>query len=99
MLNNPLTILFTDLELKISDLTFKNKRNLPFIFGWFRVEFDIPDVRTSPLKIFEWLETNDIQEYRYYFNEKNLKMIMSFKNRTDVVLFKLSDGHKAFETD
>ena len=71
--------------------------------SWTRVQFPIPDGWEGSKKIQEWLEENCPGRWSTYSyqNPKSKSgeniMVIRFENKNDALMFKLKDGHKAWQ--
>lgn len=68
---------------------------------WKRVIIDVPDTYSAPSKVNEWLAENCINGYASYeFSDPvtyDGVMVIRFEDVNDALMFKLRDGHKAWE--
>ena len=101
-MEKPTSLSFTDFEVPVSDLLSRNDMG-PMNLGWTRVQFTMPDDYDAPKHVETWLRENCPGEWQAY-RHPNLRgktndyvMVVRFENKNDALMFKLRDGHKAWE--
>lgn len=104
---------FFDLEVDPTNLVKPHGRRAKHAWGkhWTRIQVEIPEQHTAPGKIAAWIEENlSGGLYGLFYKEdknnpsesqweKNYILIIGFEDENDAIMFKLLDGHKAYEDD
>ena len=107
----PKEIKFTNFVMNEHDLKRVSTAGIttPVTPEWSRVHFTVPTSRDAVTAVYDWLEQNCSgmwSSYKYYESNgtgghsfsSEYRMIVSFESVDDALLFKLRDGHLAWET-
>ncbi|MNK39728.1 hypothetical protein D3C87_583480 [compost metagenome] len=103
-MRKPDTVKFTGLTLSASDLKEASNAGVKEVVGsdWKRVHFSVPTARDAIQHVFDWLKANcqgQYTAYKYHDSSSytEYKMVVRFEDKNDAIIFKLQDGHKAWE--
>lgn len=69
---------------------------------WARLHFKVPTARDAIQDVYDWLSKNckgSYVAYKFYDTKdySQYKMVVRFASKNDAILFKLQDGHRAWE--
>ena len=101
-MEKPTSLTFDGLDVSLNILD--ERSSGPMDLAWIRTQFNIPDQYDAPKAVHDWLTFNCHGEWSsYYYTAPKFKsgegiMVVRFKDRNDALMFKLRDGHKAWET-
>lgn len=101
-MDKPTHISFTDLDIPLATL-FRGSQQGPMNLSWVRTQFAIPNTHEASRKVELWLLENCPGRWAscLYQNPKSRDeehiMIVRFQDKNDALMFKLRDGHKAWE--
>ncbi len=103
-MRKPPQVKFTGLTLSPTDLKETSNAGITNIVdnSWKRVHFSVPTARDAIQHVYDWLKTNCKGQYSAYkFHDSNnyteYKMVVRFEDKNDAIIFKLQDGHRAWE--
>lgn len=100
---------FTELEFDSKEVLHPSKRvPKPWPISWTRIEIEIPDFWEAPGKIEKWVEKNVAEgEWDWFIRQESTAgsswsdshiMVLGFEKENDALMFKLSGGSEAWET-
>lgn len=104
LMNKPTEVKFSNLVLTGSKLEDYRapEGHIANRTSWTRTVFNVPTSRDAVHQVYEWLAYNCQGQYSAYkFHDTTsyteYKMVVRFENKNDAILFKLQDGHRAWE--
>lgn len=103
-MRKPPQVKFTGLTLSATDLKEASNAGITDVIdnNWKRVHFTVPTARDAIQHVYDWLKANCKGQYSAYkFHDSHsyteYKMVVRFEDKNDAIIFKLQDGHKAWE--
>ncbi len=104
-MQKPEQIRFTGLTLKpgptLNKMIHQGSFNM-ISSDWARLTFTVPTAKDSIQHVYDWLNTNCNGQYTAYrFHDRDsyseYQMVVRFEDKNDAIMFKLQDGHRAWE--
>ena len=105
-MQKPDQVKFTNLVLDSKALNKMGNAGMNLVAeaDWARVHFEVPTARDAIQHVFDWLKNNckgQYTTYKYYDAKgySNYRMVIRFEDKHDAIIFKLQDGHRAWENN
>ena len=103
-MQRPTSVNFTNWTLAGNEMSLIANAGIPNhkITDWTRLVVSVPVDRDSMQHVQKWLFENCSGQFVFYKYQDGAvyteyKMVIRFENKNDALLFKLKDGHRAWE--